>query len=174
MKTTIKILIILTAVLVATSYRYKQVQEVYFDRHMIAAKEFVHALDPDNDYLNKLLKGIDYKKPVYIITIKKGTRLIQYQTPNSKQGNFYGYENSTPNDLGISPFGWDPIEKRVMEKEKRYYIATQDFKGLVSYTAPIVDDWSTPEIETQTSGHSIQVFTSCKACLSSQGESNGK
>lgn len=111
------------------------------------------------------LNGIDFNKPVTSYTIKKGTILIQYQTPNNPQGNFYSYEGATPTELGISERGYDPVLKEVVEKDVRYYLATEDVKALSSYAAPVIDDWSTPEVETQTKGKKQQLFTTCKKCF---------
>jgi hypothetical protein len=97
--------------------------------------------------------------------IEKGTKLIQYQIPNAEQGNFYALPFATPSKLGISDKGYDAKSKSIVKKERRVYYATKDFKVLASYAAPVVDDWSTPEIETQTEGSELQFFTTCKSCF---------
>lgn len=115
--------------------------------------------------LDKYLEGIDFNKPVSIYHVKKSDIFIQYQTLNSPQGNFYAFEGSTPSSLGISDQGWDEKSQSIVDKEMRVYVATKDFDALMSYAAPVVDDWSTPEIETQTEGHDRQLFTTCKECF---------
>lgn len=117
------------------------------------------------DETNKYLKGIDLRKPVTLMDIKKGDVFIQYQVPNGPQGNFYGLQNSTPTELGISNRGYDYKTKSVVIKEKRTYMATRNFSALASYADSVVDDWSTPEIETQTEGKKLQIFTICKPCF---------
>jgi hypothetical protein len=112
--------------------------------------------------------SIDLSRPVRIYHVDKGEIFIQYQTPNSPQGNFYARMYSTPTELGISSYGYDPILKEVVKKEKRTYQAVRDFDVLCSYSAPVVDDWSTPDIETRTRGHALQYFTRCKNCFELQ------
>ena len=109
--------------------------------------------------------GIDYTRPVKLYQVKKGDVFIQYQIPNAPQGNFYAFEGSLPTELGINEIGYDEDEEIVAKKVKRFYVATKDFIVLSSYTAPMVDDWSTPEDETQTKGGKIQLFTTCKTCF---------
>ena len=111
------------------------------------------------------MDGIDLSKPVKVFHIKKGDVFIQYQLAGAPQGNFYGLEGSTPSELGINEIGWDEEESIVVKKELRLYIATKDFDALSSYAAAVVDDWSTPEDETQTEGTAIQLFTTCKPCF---------
>lgn len=113
----------------------------------------------------KYISGIDCHKNVGIYVVKKGDKLIQYQVPGRPQGNFYGFEGSTPSSLGISETGYDPVTKTIMEKEKRVYMAKKNFKVLLSFSAPVKDDWSTPEIETQTEGTAPQILTTCKECF---------
>ena len=114
-------------------------------------------------YANReLMKGIDFSKPVSIIVIPKDTTVIQYQVESAPQGNFYAMEGSLPNELGISDEGYDYETKKVVRKELRYYKTTTDVKVLCSYAAPVIDNWSTPEIETQRNGSNVQYFTTCK------------
>lgn len=132
------------------------------DRKDLVINQFlVESLDPDS-----YIHAVDLDKPVYICTIKKGDILIQYQTPNSPQGNFYAFSASSPSKLGISENGWDPILKKKVKKEIRYYVAIKDTTALASYANPIIDSWSTPGFNIKTEGHELQIFTSCKGCFS--------
>ena len=113
--------------------------------------------------------GIDFSKPVRILHVKKGDKFIQYQIPGAPQGNFYALEGTTPSELGISEWGYDSEYELTVKKRARIYIATKDFKVLASYAAAVVDDWSTPEDETQTDGSKLQLFTTCKPCFQQKG-----
>jgi hypothetical protein len=97
--------------------------------------------------------------------VKQGDKFIQYQLPNAPQGNFYALEGSTPSGLGISSHGYVQKWNMLVPKEKRVYVALRDFDMLSSYAAPVVDNWSTPKIETQTKGRELQFFTTCKKCF---------
>jgi len=113
----------------------------------------------------RYLKGIDFKRPVKLWDLKEGDVVIQYQTPSAPQGNFYGFLGSKPTDLGISEFGIDPNTGLKVKKRLRVYVVTRDMDVLSSYAAPVKDDWSTPEDETQTRGNKLQLFSSCKECF---------
>ena len=151
--------IMMLAVLFAFLFNYNQRKEIANCDVAINVFE-VNGLDPD-----KYLKGIDCSKPVRIYEVKRGDVFIQYQLPGAPQGNFYALEGSTPSELGINEIGYDYDEEIVVKKEKRYYIATRDFNVLSSYAAAVVDDWSTPEDETQTEGSKQQFFSTCKKCF---------
>lgn len=141
-------------------------QAVKFDQVVKRKMEIIHSqTNEDYDKFAKYLNGIDFKKPVEIFHIKKGDVFIQYQIPGAPQGNFYGLKDSTPSELGISDVGYDPIKKKVVKKEKRTYTSIKNFDALSSYAAPVIDKWSTPEIETQTEGSKLQIFTTCKKCF---------
>ena len=125
----------------------------------------MHVFIEDQINPDKYMEAIDFSKPVTMYRIKKGDLVIQYQVPGAPQGNFYGLEGATPTELGISDVGWDSKSEKIVPKVKQVYIATKDFDVLASYSAPVVDDWSTPEIETKTTGHKLQLFTTCKPCF---------
>jgi len=150
--------LMIMAVGISVLFHKHQIME---QRKLTVMNEFVLAhVDPD-----KYMQAIDYSKPVVVYHINKGDKFIQYQVPGAPQGNFYALEGSTPTELGISDVGWDPKSEKVVKKEMRIYTATKDFDVLSSYSAPVVDNWSTPEIETQTTGHKLQLFTTCKPCF---------
>lgn len=125
----------------------------------------IETLKSENIDPSKYIYCINMYKPVRLYHINKGDKLIQYQIPSAPQGNFYGFEGSTPSGLGISEFGYDYKLKSQVFKEMRVYEATKDIVMLSSYSAPVLDDWSTPKIETQTTGNEIQLFSTCKKCF---------
>jgi len=162
MKTYIKVslMILVTFLVVGFSYLNK-----INERRELAVEFF----KSENISPDQYLKSIDFTKPVKIYHVNEGDFFAQYQIPRATQGNFYALEISTPSQLGISMIGYDKIDKTNVTKEHRIYIATRNFEVLSSYAAPIIDDWSTPEIETQTSGTALQFFTTCKSCFKFAG-----
>lgn len=46
------------------------------------------------------LKGIDMTRPVTVETLPKGTRVVQYQTPGGRQGNYYAPLERRQTNLG--------------------------------------------------------------------------
>jgi len=157
MKRNIQIAVMLVAVIFAVMFNQGRI----VDNNKELAMEYFLEHDGPVYYLN----GIDYSKPVKLYQVKKGDVFIQYQLPKAPQGNFYAFEGSLPSELGINEIGYDEDEEIVAKKKKRVYVATKDFTVLSSYAAPMVDDWSTPEDETQTAGGKIQLFTTCKTCF---------
>ena len=146
------------SVLLAICFHLVKKEVVY---RRIARSVFIETNLP----YEQLMKGINFKKPVTIYKVKKGAVLIQYQIPNAPQGNFYGRPESSPNKLGVSCMGYDSAKKVNVMKEQRVYVAIKDTNVLMSYAAPIKDDWSTPEDEEVFGGRAIQIFTTCKECF---------
>jgi hypothetical protein len=150
-------------VIISSIINTNKITKQVYERHEIARSTFARSFS--NEETEQYMKGIDFSKPVEIFSLKKGKRLIQFQTPNSQQGNWYALQEATPDEIGISAIGYDPVEKRLMEKEERTYEAITDVFVLLSYAKEISDNWSTPNIETQTNGSEKQFFTSCKKCF---------
>lgn len=155
-----KIILGIMAVALLLAFNIHQIKRDVIYRS-IARAEFEKAYLPAERYM----RGISFNKPVKMFMVKKGDRFIQWQVPNAPQGNFYGLYGSMPTELGINVIGVDPVTGNRIFKEMRVYIATIDFSMLSSYSAPVKDDWSTPEDETQTEGKKLQFFTTCKVCF---------
>ena len=113
----------------------------------------------------KFMRGINFRKKVEILQIDKGQILIQWQIPSAKQGNFYAFIDSKPNEIGIRDVGYDQVQKKRIPKEKRFYKATRNVDVLSSYAGAVTDDWSTPQDEERINGTKIQLFTTCKECF---------
>lgn len=158
------IIIGLMAISVLFAVVFNQSQQ--YDRRYELASDY---LTTSTQKTTNLLEGIDFSKPVTIYQIKPNEKFIQYQVEDAPQGNFYALatlnDDPTPSELGISEMGYNQKTKEVVRKEKRVYIAVKATTALASYAAPIVDDWSTPEVETQTTGHKLQLFSTCKPCF---------
>jgi len=158
LKKNLTIVVMVLSVIFAIAYN--RIQFTKLNIQLAVSYFITHNVEPYT-----YMDGINISKPVRVFHIKKGDTFIQYQIPGAPQGNFYGLEGSTPSELGINEIGWDEEESIVTKKELRVYVATKDFDALSSYAAAVVDDWSTPEDETQTEGSAIQLFTTCKPCL---------
>ena len=155
-----KVVLILTVISIVLAINFHQMKK-HFIYQQLARKVFTTSNVPVDEYM----KGINFSKQVRILKVKKGDMFIQYQIPSNHQGNFYGLPGSKPDELGISEMGYDSTTKTNILKEKRIYIALEDFDLLSSYAAPVVDNWSTPENEKRVGGSKVQFFTICKECF---------
>lgn len=155
-----KIIIALMILATVLSIAYNR-HEKRSERQDLASKVF-SVTGPD---FFKYIDGIDLNRPVRMYPINTGDLFIQYQVPGAPQGNFYGLFGSTPDELGISSVGFDFKNNRIVDKEMLMYEATRRMDVLSSYAAPVKDDWSTKEIETQTKGSALQLFSDCKPCF---------
>lgn len=117
------------------------------------------------------LQGIDFDKPVEVVTLKKGTVLSQYQAPGGAQGTYYAHKGATPSSLGIAPEGLDPVTKVPVPKKAVTYIVTKDVEALQSTAAAIKDTWSIPGKTIPTDGGATQYMTSAKEFFKAIGES---
>ena len=155
-----KIILIIMAAAVLFAINFNQLRRHYIYQETAREVFLSEGLDP-----SVYMKGINFRKPVRILHVKKGDTLIQYQVPNVPQGNFYALLGAAPTELGIGDFGIEPQTGLKVKKRLRVYIATKDVDVLSSYARAIVDDWSTPEDETQTEGSKLQFFSTCKPCF---------
>ncbi|MHA1816604.1 MAG: polymorphic toxin type 46 domain-containing protein [Candidatus Heimdallarchaeaceae archaeon] len=155
-----KIILLIMAAAVLFAINFNQLKRHYIYQETAREVFLSEGLDP-----SVYMKGIDFSKPVRILHVKKDDVLIQYQTPNVSQGNFYALLGAIPTELGINDFGIEPETGLKVRKRLRVYIATKDVDVLSSYAKAIVDDWSTPEDEAQTEGSKQQFFSTCKPCF---------
>jgi hypothetical protein len=94
------------------------------------------------------LEGIDFTKPVNLVTIRRGSRVAQWQIPTRPTGNYFADLNTSPSELGINPTG----------RVQSIYRAEEDTIALQSTAKGIVDTWSTPGKAYQADGGGIQYF----------------
>jgi len=137
----------------------------HYDKRNERKKLAIEILSTNIHDFQKYLNGIDFNKPVTLYHLNTGDIVIQYQVPGAPQGNFYGFINSKPDELGISAVGFDFDQNKIVKKEARMYEVVRNIDALSSYAAPVKDDWSTREIETQTKGTALQLFSDCKVCF---------
>lgn len=131
--------------------------KTHFLYQQTARDVFTASNVPVEDYM----KGINFSKPVVIRPIHKSDMFIQYQIPGAPQGNFYGFLDAKPDELGVSDTGYDPEKKMEIRKEARIYVTLKDTNVLMSYAQPIQDYWSTEKNEERVGG-AVQIFTVCK------------
>jgi uncharacterized Zn-binding protein involved in type VI secretion len=105
------------------------------------------------------LSGIDFARPVKVVTIKQNTALDQMQVPGGRQGNYYTPPGTPATKVGISPKGTDYATGAVVDKVPTRYTATQDVPALRSTAAPVKDTWSVKGSPFQTEGGGTQYFT---------------
>jgi hypothetical protein len=104
------------------------------------------------------LDGIDFSKPVEVITLRKGTEVAQFQAPGSAQGNYYTTPGTTPSKLGINP-NTQLKNGTIIPRESNKYYVTGDVEVLSSTAAKIEDTWSVPNKIYVAEGGGIQYFT---------------
>jgi hypothetical protein len=61
------------------------------------------------------LDGIDFSKPVEIVSLKKGTLVMQYQIPGRPVGNYFAPLGAKAETLGINPIGRVPSVFEIAE-----------------------------------------------------------
>ena len=105
------------------------------------------------------LQGIDFDKPVEVVTLPKGTRLVQWQVPGGAQGNYYAPPGTASQQLGISASALDPASNQIVDKVATTYVTNSQVEVLRSTAAPISDTWSVPGQTIATQGGGTQMFS---------------
>lgn len=103
--------------------------------------------------------GIDFSKPVEIISLPVGKTVNQYQVPGGPQGNYYAEPGIPPTKLGISDKAKNWKTGEIVTKEVNVYETNSSVKVLRSTAARIDDTWSIPNEITKTDGGAVQFFT---------------
>lgn len=92
--------------------------------------------------------GIDFSKTVEVVTLPKGTQVVQYKIPGNPVGGYFAPVGTTAESLGISSVGRQPI----------IYTTTEDIAVLRSTAANTSKNLNLPE-SARGSGGGIQFFT---------------
>jgi Bacterial toxin 46 len=129
------------------------------------AEDFYREKGFSDDSIKEHLKGIDFEKPVDVVTLKSGTEVIQYQVPGSKQGNYYTLPGTEPDAVGIAGQAKDRATGAIVDKVGTPHVVTGDVEVLRSTSAPIKDTWSIPGKDIQTNGGGMQYFTPDKGAI---------
>ncbi|MBA4124007.1 MAG: hypothetical protein H0X72_16310 [Acidobacteria bacterium] len=112
------------------------------------AADFYRQAGWQQSRIDQHLAGIDFTKPVDVITIPKGTEVIQYQVPGKPVGNYFAPPGTTASELGMNPAGRQP----------RTFTTIKDMQVLRSTASPAVDTWSNAGKSFQTQGGGTQYF----------------
>ncbi|UIN21411.1 polymorphic toxin type 46 domain-containing protein [Herbaspirillum frisingense] len=89
-----------------------------------------------------------FSKPVEVVTLPKGTQVVQYQIPGNPVGGYFAPVGTTAESLGISSVGRNPI----------IYTTTEDISVLRSTAANTSKNLSLPE-SARGAGGGKQFFT---------------
>jgi uncharacterized Zn-binding protein involved in type VI secretion len=105
------------------------------------------------------LSGIDFRRPVDVVTLEQGTPVEQMQVPGGRQGNYYTPPGTPATKVGISPQGTDYATGAVVDKTPTQYTTANDVQVLRSTAAPVQDTWSVKGNPVQTEGGGTQYFS---------------
>ncbi|MEC4594653.1 polymorphic toxin type 46 domain-containing protein [Nitrospirillum amazonense] len=95
------------------------------------------------------LKGIDFTKPVDVVTLPEGTSVVQHVLPGGKVGNYFAPPGTPASSLGINPANRVPT----------MFTLSQDTQVLRSTAAPVQDTWTVPGQVFDAEGGGTQYFT---------------
>ena len=94
------------------------------------------------------LGGIDFNYPVEVISVPRGTRMVQYSFPGEQVGNYFAAPGTAAGTLGIYPHG----------RASMNFIANRDVAALRSTASSTVDTWSVPGWDIDVPGGGTQIF----------------
>ncbi|MFC5527754.1 DUF6861 domain-containing protein [Rhodanobacter ginsengisoli] len=115
------------------------------------------------------LAGIDFDKPVEVVTLPKGTLLEQWQAPRAAQGNYYSPPGTPAEQLGISPVGLDPATGQIADKVATTYVTNSEVEVLKSTAAAVNDTWSVPGQVIATEGKGTQMLSAQSGAFDAVG-----
>jgi len=98
--------------------------------------------------INNHLSGIDFTKPVEIVTLPKGTQVVQYQIPGNFMGNYFAPVGTSADSLGINAEG----------RQTMIYTTTRDVTVLRSIASDTIGKQNIP-VFAQGRGGGTQFFT---------------
>ena len=113
-----------------------------------AANEYYKTLGWDDARIASHTSGIDFSKSVEVVTLSKGTQVVQYQIPGNPVGGYFAPVGTTAESLGISAVGRNSI----------IYTTTEDISVLRSTAANTSKNLSLPE-SARGAGGGTQFFT---------------
>ncbi|MFN7945845.1 MAG: polymorphic toxin type 46 domain-containing protein [Blastocatellia bacterium] len=120
-----------------------------FSARMKVAREFYEKAGFSPEKTADHLKGIDFSKPVEVVTLEPPAKVIQYQRPGRSFGNYLAPPGTEASALGVNPAG------RVATS----YEVARPVQVLRSTAAPVEDIWSVPGEVFKADGGGIQYFT---------------
>lgn len=117
------------------------------------------------------LAGIDFNQPVEIVTLPKGTKVVQWQVQGAPQGNYYAFPGTTAQQLGISPVALNPTNGTIIDKVATTYITNSEVEVLKSTAAAVSDTWSIPGRAVATQGKGTQMMSAYSSAFDAMGVS---
>ena len=75
----------------------------------VTANAYYRTLGWEDVRIASHTSGIDFSKPVEVVTLPKGTQVVQYQIPGNPVGGYFAPVGTTAESLGISFVGRQPI-----------------------------------------------------------------
>lgn len=99
------------------------------------------------------MRGIDFNKDVKVTTLKKGTKVDQWQVKGKPQGDYYTKPGTSPNTLGIDS----------TDRIKTEYIVNNDTKVLKSTAADTIRDRKVDYLPAKGKGGGTQYFSTEKS-----------
>lgn len=117
------------------------------------------------------LAGIDFNKPIEIVTLPKGTRVEQWQAPGGPQGNYYAPPGTPAEQLGIAPSALDRASGQIVDKVSTTYVTNREVEVLKSTAAAVNDTWSIPGQVIATEGKGVQLLSSESSAFDALGGS---
>ena len=112
------------------------------------ANSYYKTLGWDDAKIASHMSGIDFSKPVEIVTLPKGTKVVQYQIPGNPVGGYFAPVGTSAESLGISSAGRNPI----------IYKTTENISVLRTTAADTSKSTNLPESARGTGG-GVQFFT---------------
>ena len=108
-----------------------------------------NGFQPDRAFAH--MRGIDFDQPVEVITLPKGTEVVQYMLPGSAVGKYFAQPGETGCRLGVYTSG----------RVQATFFATRDVRALKTTAAAIVDDYSMQHCDwiIETNGGGTQYFS---------------
>lgn len=152
---------------------YSDKKKVVIDPAVIAARrklaeDFYAKSGMPPSKIDGHMNGIDFTKPVDIVTVDKNTVLSMYPNEPGVQGNYYFpvSNGSSPSSLGISG-QYTNAAGVLVDKIPETYVTTRPVEMLRSTAAAIEVTWVTPTV--QTVGGAPQFFSMAKDAFSRKG-----
>ena len=69
------------------------------------AKDFYKRMGWSDEKIDSHMQGIDFSKPVDVVTLTPEDSLVQYQVPGRPTGNYFAPEGTSPESIGVDPTG---------------------------------------------------------------------
>jgi hypothetical protein len=119
------------------------------------AYNYYKTLGWPDDRIASHLDGIDFNHPVEVVTLPKGSQLVQYQIPGNPVGGYFAPVGTPAESIGVNPTG----------RKAMIYETTADVAVLRSSAADTSGNANLPALA-RGSGGGIQYFTTDRSVFS--------